>query len=249
MKKNAYDEMFAVEDSHWWYITLHDLVSLLSERQFSRQPLKILDAGCGTGGLLSVLSEAGHDTEGIDYSEDALNFCRKRGLEKVTRADVNVWVPTPQSYDLIASMDVLCHAWVHDQTKVLRTLAAGLKDDGLIMVNYPAFQFLSRNHDRVVMVRERYTKKTLKKYLAEAGLTPILLSYRLPHAFLYLIFLRLYEASRRNNIEAKSDIAEIPSSFFNRSLIQIGKLENRLIARGISMPFGSSLFVVAKKVG
>jgi hypothetical protein len=58
----------------------------------------------------------------------------------------------------------------------------------------------------------------------------------------------LYEASKKKNAEAKSDIADIPSQFINRLLTKIGKLENRLITRGISIPFGSSLFVVAKKV-
>lgn len=248
MKKNAYSEMFAVEDTHWWYVILHNLVNLLSDTQFSRGPLKILDAGCGTGGLLSILSSVGHDVEGFDHSEDGLNFCRRRGLNKVIKADINEWVPTPKTYDLITSMDVLCHEWVHDEIQVLRTLAGGLKEDGLIMLNYPAFSILSRHHDNVVMIRERYTKKNLKKYLAAAGLTPVILSYRLPHAFLYLVFLRLYEASKRKNAEAKSDIADIPSKFINRLLTMIGKLENRLIARGISIPFGSSLFVVAKKV-
>jgi SAM-dependent methyltransferase len=249
MKKNAYAEMFAVEDKHWWYVILHDLVRLLSETKFSRQPLRILDAGCGTGGLLSVLSGTRYDPEGFDFSEDALDFCRKRGLDRVTQGDINEWAPIPKTYDLITSMDVICHEWVHDQVKVLRNLSAGLKEDGLLLVNYPAFPILSRHHDKVVMVRERYTKKTLKKYLADAGLAPVILSYRMPHAFLYLIFLRLCESIKIDNHEAKSDIADVPPEKINRFLIQLGKLENRLIARGMSMPFGSSLFVVAKKVG
>lgn len=247
MKKEAYKEMFMVEDEHWWYVTLHELVTLLSATHFSAQPLRILDAGCGTGGLLSILAEAGHDIEGFDYSEVALNFCQKRGLKKVFKADINNWVPGPNAYDVIASMDVLCHEWVGDEIKVLRTLASGLKANGLIMVNYPAFPLLNRNHDKVVMNRERYTKKTVKEDFAEAGLTPLLLSYRLPHAFVYLLLMRLYESIRRGNPEAKSDIAIIPSRALNHVLIQAGRLENRLIARGFSIPIGSSLFVAAKK--
>lgn len=248
MKKNAYTEMFAVEDNHWWYMTLHNLVTLLSDTQFSGRPLKILDAGCGTGGLLSILSKAGHDIEGFDYSDDALRLCRKRGLNKVIKANINDWGSSPKTYDLITSMDVLCHEWVRDEIKVLRNLAGGLKENGLLMVNYPAFPILSRRHDKVVMTRERYTKKSLKRNLEAAGLEPVLLSYRQPHAFFYLILLRLYESSRNNNARAKSDIAAIPSGSINRLLIQVGKLENRLIARGISIPFGSSLFAVAKKI-
>lgn len=247
MKKNAYMEMFVVEDTHWWYVTLHELVTLLSKTRFSKEPLKILDAGCGTGGLLSILSKAGHDTEGIDYSEDALNLCRKRGLNHIVRADINEWAPIPKTYDLIVSMDVLCHEWVNDEIKVLRNLADGLKEDGLIMLNYPAFPILSRHHDQIVMIRKRYIKKNLEKYLAEAGLAPVILSYRLPHAFLFLILLRMYETIRKDKMEPKSDIADLPSGFINQLLIKIGRSENRIIARGLSIPFGSSLFVVAKK--
>jgi len=248
MKKNAYTEMFAVEDTHWWYIGLHDLVSLLSNKLFSHQTLKILDAGCGTGGLLSILTSAGHEVEGMDYSEDAINLCHERGLKKVFKADINDWTPEPNSYDLIVSMDVLYHKWVRDEIRVLKSLASGLKENGLIMLNSPAFPILSRHHDEVVMVRERYTKKVLNKYLSEAGLAPIILSYRLPHAFLFLLLLRIYEASRKNNSEAKSDIADVPPKFVNQLLILINKMENQIIAQGFSIPFGSSLFVVARKV-
>jgi len=139
MEKNAYNEMFAVEDKHWWYVGLHDLIVVLSNRFFPQQSLNILDAGCGTSGLISILSSARHQVEGIDYSEDAIAFCHKRGLEKVYKADINNWIPTPNSFDLIISMDVLCHKWVHDEVRVLKTLASGLKADGLMMLNYPAF--------------------------------------------------------------------------------------------------------------
>jgi hypothetical protein len=60
--------------------------------------------------------------------------------------------------------------------------------------------------------------------------------------------LRFFETRTENNDEEKSDVANIPSNLVNHFLILIGKIENRLIAWGISLPFGSSLFVVAKKI-
>jgi 2-polyprenyl-3-methyl-5-hydroxy-6-metoxy-1,4-benzoquinol methylase len=247
MKKNAYNEMYSVEDIHWWYVGLHNLVLSLSKKFFPIQSSKVFDAGCGTGGLISFLSSAGYQVEGMDYSEDAINFCHQRGLNNIIKGDINTWKPNSNSYDLIVSMDVLCHEWVRDEIKVLRTMASGLKENGLMMLNYPAFPILSRHHDEVVMIRERYTKKSLKKNLSEAGLVPVILSYRLPHAFLFLIFLRLYEAIKKNHSESKSDIANIPSNFINQLLIRMNKTENRMIAQGFSIPFGSSLFVVAKR--
>jgi len=248
MKKNAYTEMFNVESRHWWYVGLHDLIILLSETLLPQRPLDILDAGCGTGGLLSALKARGHNASGFDYSDDAVAFCHQRGLENVFKANINEWLPAPNSYDLITIMDVLCHKWVLDEVQVLKAMANGLNENGLVMLNYPAIPILGRHHDEVVMIRERYTKKTVERILLDAGLTPVLMSYRLPHAFVVLIFLRLYESFEMNNHNAKSDIADVPAKYVNDLLIRLSKFENKMIARGFPFPFGSSLFVVARKV-
>ncbi len=247
MKKNAYLEMYNVESRHWWYVGLHDLILRLAETQFPGQPLDILDAGCGTGGLLSALARIGHRVEGFDFSDDAVDFCHQRGFVSVFKANINEWLPESGAYDLIAIMDVLCHKWVPNEVKVLQTMAEGLKENGIIMLNYPAFPMLGRHHDEVVMIRERYTRKTLKNILDAAGLSPVLLSYRLPHAFLVLVLLRLYEKLRKEHQPAKSDIADIPPALVNNLLIQLMNFENRLIVHKFPIPFGSSVFVVARK--
>lgn len=246
MEKNAYREMFTVEDRHWWYRGLHDLVIQLAQRYFHGRPLSIFDAGCGTGGLMARLVQAGHRVEGIDASEQAVAFCRQRGLTNVTRADINTWTPAPAAYDLIVSMDVLCHRWVSDEIRVLRTLAAGLRPSGLMMVNYPAFPVLNRQHDEIVMIRERYTRKTLLQKMTAAGLTPVHMSYRLPHAFVAVLAIKAIQSHRKASPGARSDIADIPAKPLNQALIAIQSVENCLIANGFSIPFGSSLFVVVR---
>jgi SAM-dependent methyltransferase len=246
MEKKAYEEMHAVENTHWWYVGLHNLVLLLLRKYFSDQKLKMLDAGCGTGGLLSKLKQTGHDVAGFDFSDEAVFFCRKRGLNEVIKTDINDWKPTKKIFDVIISMDVLCHKWVRNEAKVLQSFKNGLKTNGLIMLNYPAFPVLSRHHDKVVMIRERYTIQSLSAILDKAGLTPVLISYRLPHAFLVLYILRYWDARKTEGVY-KSDIADIPPKLLNNLLISMIKIENLLITRGFTFPFGSSLFVVARK--
>jgi len=247
MNKNAYEEMFAVEDKHWWYVGLHDLAVLLINEFLPQGQLKILDVGCGTGGLLSIISKLGHDVEGLDYSEDALYYCHKRGLKNVFKADINEWEPGQKLYDVITSFDVLSHEWIKDEAQIIKALAKSLKDQGMIMLNYPAFPILRRRHDRVVMMRKRYTKKTLVHLLSEASLTPTVLSYRVPHAFFVLLLLRILESLTTTRRESQSDIATTPSELINNALIQVIKFENRAIARGFSFPLGSSLFAIARK--
>jgi hypothetical protein len=59
--------------------------------------------------------------------------------------------------------------------------------------------------------------------------------------------LRFFEPLGTDKRDTKSDIANIPAEFVNNALIKANKLENRAIAQGFSIPFGSSLFVVSKK--
>ncbi len=73
-----YEKMALVEHTLWWYKVLHEKVlkTLLAHK--IRKDTLIVDLGCGTGGLLQKLSEAGYQAQGIDISESAIDFCKKK---------------------------------------------------------------------------------------------------------------------------------------------------------------------------
>lgn len=48
---------------------------------FDLKPKTVVDVGCCTGALLHALRERGCHTLGLEYSEDALKYCRRRGLD------------------------------------------------------------------------------------------------------------------------------------------------------------------------
>ena len=88
MKKDEYRIMFEAEEQHWWYRGLRK-ISLQSIKKYApASKLKVLDVGCGTGILMKILS-SDHDVTGIDYSEDAISFCKLRELENVKQASAN----------------------------------------------------------------------------------------------------------------------------------------------------------------
>jgi SAM-dependent methyltransferase len=60
----------------YWAVTNLDASELEVYRQYLRSP--ILDAGCGTGRLLSPLHEEGFDVDGCDASADMIERCRQR---------------------------------------------------------------------------------------------------------------------------------------------------------------------------
>src|SRR3954464_5093969 len=101
--------MYEAEDIHWWYRGLRGAIFALLrlDRQKGRNPA-ILDAGCGTGGILAALHEAGFtNTEGFDYSETALLFCKERGLANVRQGSIMAIPFPPNSFDIAISCDVL----------------------------------------------------------------------------------------------------------------------------------------------
>ena len=50
-------QMYELEDSYWWFVAQRRLVRSLIGRYAGSSPLKILDAGAGTGALVSSLAE------------------------------------------------------------------------------------------------------------------------------------------------------------------------------------------------
>ena len=88
MKKDEYRIMFEAEEQHWWYRGLRKISLQFMKKYASTSMLKVLDVGCGTGIFLKILS-SDHDVTGIDYSEDAISFCKLRELENVKQASAN----------------------------------------------------------------------------------------------------------------------------------------------------------------
>jgi len=58
------------------------------------------------------------DTLGVDISEDALKFARKKG--KVQKASIMSLPFQDNSFDVVFCFGVLYHAWVNDENKAIR---------------------------------------------------------------------------------------------------------------------------------
>src|SRR6185369_5021495 len=149
MNRIEYTRMYEVEDHHWWYVGLHELILNVIRGETERlgRPLEIFDAGCGTGRLVQLMQQQGHTVDGCDAAEEALRFCRMRGLETMALADVNSLEIEPGKYDVITSIDVLYHSAVIDDRAVMRRLRSGLKPGGMLILNLVAHEFLRSTHD------------------------------------------------------------------------------------------------------
>ena len=93
----------------FYTVRLSILLDLIGHQSHSEAPLFVLDAGCGKGWFSRELAKFGHQVDGIDASEVALEHCRKQGGgAHYFHSALSAW-SSPWLYDVVASIDVLFH--------------------------------------------------------------------------------------------------------------------------------------------
>ncbi len=245
MKQQEYQTMYHFEDNYWWYKVLHEIIEhyihKFTKNDFTK---KILDAGCGTGKLLSKLKDFRH-ASGFDISQEAINFCKQRKLDNVKVQDINTWNSENNFYDIIVSADVICSIGIEDDLKICEKFYNALNNNGILILNLPALDILSRNHDKAVYIAKRYKRKKFISELQKIGFNIKLSTYRLPFLYLIILLLKLIEPKQTLN-EAKSDLKNLPT-LVNSFFLFLSRIDNFFIKLGIPNWRGSSLFVIAEK--
>jgi SAM-dependent methyltransferase len=235
-----YERMAMVEGNHWWYRVLHEK-SLIPLTPFSKREgeTKILDTGCGTGGLLLKLQAAGYtNTLGTDISTHALKICTEGGLN-VMQSDIR---DLPQklagkTFDVIICNDVLCYFTMDEIPGIIEGFKSLLNYNGLLIMNNPAHASFSGTHDIAVGIKTRFRPRELENIIMNYELL-IMNSVQWPFLLSPLVYL-----VRKFQKKEQSDI-DMPAGWINSILYSICKFEMKLFKRA---PFGSSVFIVARK--
>jgi len=234
--------MFRVEQSHWWYTgrrkILADFVDAICRQVTDRRP-RILDVGCGTGANLLMLSQYG-DAEGVDVSEDALAFCRERGLDKVRLGAAEELPYEDGTFDLVTALDVVEH--LDDDLAGLREMRRVLRPGGRVLLFVPTFMFLWGLQDDVSNHRRRYRLPELQRVLEQAGFEIERTTYANITFFLPILAMR--QLMRLTGIKADSE-NNINVSALNGVLGGVFGAESWFLKR-LNLPFGVSGLCVAR---
>jgi SAM-dependent methyltransferase len=241
MRRDEYATMFRVEETHWWYKALHQLIFQTLETELPDwREKEIVDVGCGTGAILKQLGNPDKNV-GIDIAPEAISFCRQRGLNNVQEGDI-LALPFPDaSFDAVICSSVLYHEWVSDVGGAMREMHRVLRPGGVLLINVPAFPFLYSAHDKAVMTARRFRKREIREVLQKQNFKIRRLTYWTTLLFPLAIAARTLGGSKMGR-----DFETEGASFTQRAFTRIMALELHVL-RKISLPFGVALLAVARK--
>ena len=242
-----YDAMAECERTLWWYRCLHELTV---QKILKYSPVKdpaILDAGCGTGGLIQHLQKNGFTKiQGFDLSSDAIEYARN------TRADVQLLniletdiVYPANSFDVVICNDIFTVLQKGKDRQAMEKLVSVLKPGGILIINLAALPLFAGIHDIAVKMTRRYTKKCIHELvenlveIKELTYWPFLLSP-------IILGIRSFQRLRlflNKRIEIRSDVRPV-TPLLNTFFHSITKFENK-----VPLPklLGSSIIGVMEK--
>ncbi|HEU5181485.1 MAG TPA: class I SAM-dependent methyltransferase [Candidatus Polarisedimenticolia bacterium] len=232
------------EARHWWFVGRRRiLASLIAAWLPPRRDLRILDIGCGTGGMIPLLSEHGQVT-GIDPAEAAIRYSKQRydGAAELLRMDFPAQVPAFRDFDLVTLFDVLEH--LDDDALALARAGSLLRGGGLLLITVPAHRCLWSPHDEINQHRRRYGRSELRARLEQSGFRIEKLSYYNMLLFPIVYAARLLRRHLRPR-DRRSDV-RIGNDWINDRLADVFGAERHLLKHW-ELPVGVSLIAMARK--
>lgn len=243
MQPDEYPKLAAVEDQMWYFRSLHAHVARVLDARLGERA-EVLDAGCGTGGLIRRLAPvhpAWHWT-GVDQSPVALELARQRSGTNVNfhEASVTALPLGAAQFDAVVSADVLYH--VDDDGAALREFFRVLRPGGIVVLNLPAYQWLWSYHDEAVHSRRRYNRGEVLTKLQAAGFGSAWATYWNTLPFPLIVARRKLLPAPRDGSDVQLMAAPLEKMFNAMMALE------QVAVRGIgSLPFGCSVFATAVK--
>lgn len=230
-------QTLAVEDHHWWYRGRRRIVADAVARLALPAGARILDAGCGSGRNLELLTAFGAVT-GLEPSGASLEVARGRGVGRVVAGSIEAMPFDDGSFDVATSLDVIEHT---DDAAALAELRRVVRPGGVLLVTVPTYPALWGPHDVVNRHRRRYTRSSLLEAAAAAGWAPVSTTHF--NALLLAPAAALRLLSRRGPSADGSDFERTPQGL-NAVLEQVLLAEAAFLRTGRRIPFGLSLMGV-----
>jgi 2-polyprenyl-3-methyl-5-hydroxy-6-metoxy-1,4-benzoquinol methylase len=212
---------------------------------------KFLEIGCATGGFIQQI--VGNKNLEITGSEIYLKglLYAKKNLPNVEFIQFDVTQGLiGEEFDLIVAFDVLEH--IENDVAAIKNINKMLHNGGGLIITVPQHKFLWSKLDEILKHKRRYSRRELVTKLQENGF-----DIRQVTSFLFVLFplmliSRIFDKGRNQPPSDEPDSVafekrvKFPNAL-NWLLDLFMRIDEVLIRLGISLPFGGTLVIVARK--
>lgn len=205
----------------------------------------MLEVGCGTGFVLAALRAAFPNIElaGSELFAEGLEIARSRVPDvELFTMDITAPAATKQ-WDVVGAFDVLEH--IDDDDAALAGMRELLSARGGIVLLVPQHPRLWSDADEFAHHRRRYTRAGLRRKVERAGLRVVASTSFVTTLLPAVIVSRLVRSRRNTPYDLASEL--VPARPLNRLFELLLDAERSAIQRGLSLPAGSSLLMIARR--
>ena len=232
----------------FWVQSRNRLFKRLIEKNTLTGKTKFLEIGCGTGDFIShLVSNPQLDITGSEIYLKGLVYAKKN-IPQVEFVQFDVTKgKIGDKFDMIAAFDVLEH--IDNDVAAISNIYQMLNKDGIFIVSVPQYMFLWSNLDEIVKHKRRYSKSELLTKLKQNNFEINYTTSFVFTLFPLMLVSRLFDkksnqpASNENGLEKRVKFSGLMNRIFNAFM----RIDEALIKWGVSLPFGGTLVVVARK--
>jgi SAM-dependent methyltransferase len=207
----------------------------------------VAEVGCGTGHFTRQLATRyGWPMTALDLGWEGLEHGQRLGVDRMVQGDIRSLPFLNGSLDALISMDVIAHLRRGDEQRPMSEFHRVLGPGGLLVLRTAALDILRSNHSKFAQERQRFTRSRLVHLAEETGFRVVRCTSAntllMPVA---LAKFRLVEPLLRG--APKSGVRPV-ASWLDRTLYEPLRIESKILCRGIDLPVGQSLILLAERL-
>jgi 2-polyprenyl-3-methyl-5-hydroxy-6-metoxy-1,4-benzoquinol methylase len=132
---------------------------------------RVLEAGCGIGGLLYYLQQSGVENFfGIDISEEQIAVARQYVTDRLQQCDVSEFLASKkEAYDCIIMYDLIEHIKKENIIPLIGYIYAALAENGIVIIRTPNMGSLAGLYSRYIDFTHEtgFTEESIKQVFSQ----------------------------------------------------------------------------------
>jgi len=241
LNDREYERLALQEKEQFWFVAKRRMIMFYLHKYCKSKYGVIADIGCGTGYDLKYFREKiSVDIAGIDISSKALSFALSNS-NLLMQGDAQHLPLKNESLDILLSNDVLVSPGL-DPVETVEEYRRILKVGGYLFMNLPSYKFLFSVHDLEVDNARRFNRVEVKRIFAQGWCIQDLVHWNgilLPLILFRRFVLSLFEHGKESDVVSVGNAGNrILNAFMNMDFF---------FAKRSMLPFGTSIFLVARK--